>query len=81
MSKADHEFDPTPSKCKLARLMDLLTEDQQQKLNVALDKRKPDDHDQYLISAIRIVSSLRDWGYYIGETVVKAHRRKVCACR
>lgn len=71
---------PSASKCKLARCIDLLDDERQEKLKVALEKKDVSDPTRFVVSAERIVSVLHEWGYSVCETTVKTHRRKVCAC-
>ena len=75
------EFLDEPKPCKVARLIAALNEvdvDRRDRLVEALVAK--DVKGEYKVSILRLMATMKDWGYTVSFETIRRHRVQACTC-
>ena len=75
------EFLDEPKPCKVARLIAALNEvdvDRRDRLVEAFVAK--DVKGEYKVSILRLMATMKDWGYTVSFETIRRHRVQACTC-
>lgn len=74
------EFLDDPKPCKVARLIAALNEVDVERHDRLVEAFAAKDHGEYRVSVLRLMSTMKDWGYTVSFETIRRHRVQACTC-